>query len=206
MIPQFDTHNVRYKMRSIVLASALFFASSWSAFGKAYFYTRSELIQKAQVIAIINVEEPAESPSSVQGHDPFEPVKRNWSYGQQAKVRVEQILKGDAPKEFVLYGKETFICAQCSLSKGRFLAFLSKDGDLWIGANWQISLRPIRDGEVEWYVSDEQRFPMNFQKLDEVVAAIRVALKKQESEQVVAPNRSLPPSQKSTSPVRGPED
>ncbi|MEO7097878.1 MAG: hypothetical protein ABI162_00850 [Luteolibacter sp.] len=132
------------------------------------------------MIAIINIEEPAEPPPSVRGgNDPFAPpVKGKWAYGQQAKVRVEKILKGEAPKEFVLYGGESFICAQCRLSKGRFLAFLSKDGDLWVGTNWELSLRTVRGGEVEWYGSKEP-FPMKFQKLDEIIAEIQAVLKKQ---------------------------
>lgn len=169
-------------MRSIAAASVILLASSWSAFGKAYFYKRSELIDKAQVIAIIDVGEPAATPPEVRGEDPFELANRNWNYRQQAKVRVEKILKGQLPREFTLYGKESFICAHCELAKGRFLAFLTKDGDLWVGANWQLSLRPIREGEVEWYVSEEQRFPMKFQKLDDVVAQIQEAMKKPQSE------------------------
>lgn len=163
------------------------FASSWSAFGKAYFFTRTELIQKAAAIAIVEIEEP--EPAKPTGNDQQDPFAGNsvtgkkWVYGQQAKVRVQKVLKGDLPKEFTLYGQESFICAQCALTKGRFLAFLAKDGDLWVGANWQLSLRPIQNEQVEWYVTDEQRYPMKFQKFDDVVAEVLAAIHKQQSEQ-----------------------
>jgi hypothetical protein len=174
-------------MKTFTVIVALVFASSWSAFGRAYFFTRTELIQKATAIAIVEIEEP--EPAKPTGNDQQDPFAedgatgKNWVYGQQAKVRVQKVLKGDLPKEFTLYGQESFICAQCMLTKGRFLAFLSKDGDLWVGANWQLSLRPIQNEQVEWYVTDEQRYPMKFQKFDDVVAGVVAAIQKQQSEQ-----------------------
>ena len=173
-------------MRAILLILTVSLVSSLSAFGKAYFFTRSELIEKAVVIAIVTIGEPEPAKPLGESIDPFADESRasgkTWTYAQQAKVRVEQVLKGKIPNEFVMYGQESFICAQCPLSKGRFLAFLSKDGDLWIGANWQLSLRPIRDKKAEWYVSDNQRYPMKFQKLDAVIAQVHAALKNQKSE------------------------
>lgn len=174
-------------MKILTAIIALVFASSWSAFGKAYFYTRTELIQKATAIAIVEIEDP--EPAKAKGSDQQDPFAensatgKNWVYGQQAKARVQKILKGDLPKEFTIYGKESFICAQCALTKGRFLAFLTKDGDLWVGANWQLSLRPIQNEQVEWYVTEEQRYPLKFQRFDDVVAEVLAAIQKQQSEQ-----------------------
>jgi hypothetical protein len=174
-------------MKTFTVIVALMFASSWSVFGKAYFFSRTELIQKAMAIAIVEIEEP--EPAKPIGNDKQDPFAedgatgKTWVYGQQAKVRVQKVLKGDLPKEFTLYGQESFICAQCALTKGRFLAFLTKDGDMWVGANWHLSLRPIQNEQVEWYVTDEQRYPLKFQRFDDVVAEVLAAIQKQQSEQ-----------------------
>jgi hypothetical protein len=177
-------------MKTLAFALTVSVVSSLSSFGKAYFFTRSELIEKAEVIAIVTIEEPEAAKSVGESIDPFADATsasgKNWTYSQQAKVRVEKTLKGKIPDEVVMYGKESFICAQCTLSKGRFLAFLTKDGDLWVGANWQLSLRPIQGEDVEWYLTEEQRYPMKFQKMDDVVLQIQAALKKQQSEQAGA--------------------
>ncbi|WP_221285265.1 hypothetical protein [Haloferula luteola] len=159
-------------------------ASSWSAYGKAYFFTRSELIGNSSAIAIVVVGEPEPAKPVGENRDPFAAEDEVASgevgtYSEQANVRVEKVLKGDLPDEFVLYGHESFICAHCPLTKGRFLAFLSKDGELWVGANWQLSLRPIKKDQVEWYVSEEQGYPMKFQKLEEVLGQVSATLKRQ---------------------------
>ena len=188
-------------MRTLSVIIALMFASSWSAFGKAYFFTRAELIQKATAIAIVEIEEPEPAkPTGTDQQDPFaedSATGENWVYGQQAKVRVQKVLKGDLPKEFTLYGQESFICAQCVLTKGRFLAFLTKDGELWVGANWQLSLRPIRNEQIEWYIANEQRFPMKFQKLDDVVTKLLADIQKQHSEQAGTGQPATRPQSKS---------
>ena len=176
-------------MRTIACIPLLVLAVTWSASGAAVFFTRPELIRKAEVIAIITLDEPEGAKPVGEFGDPFvtdTAAGKKWNYSQQAKGRVAQVLKGKIPDDFIVYGKEGFICAQCTLSKGRFLAFLSKDGDLWAGTNWHLSLRPIRDTEVEWYISDEQRYPLKFQKLDQVVAEIQALVKKQQSEQAGA--------------------
>lgn len=169
-------------MKTIVLTLVVLISSFLPGDAKAYFFTKSELIQKSEVIAIVSIEEPEAAKPAGAAIDPFAEgggaAGKRWIYSQQAKVRVEKILKGKAPKEFTMYGKESFICAQCVLSKGRFLAFLAKDDTLWVGANWPLSLRPIRGQEVEWYLSEEQRFPMKFQSLNQVVTQIESTLKK----------------------------
>ena len=190
-------------MKTLTVIVALILASSWSAFGTAYFFTRTELIQNAAAIAIVEIEEPAPAkPLSTVQQDPFadgSATGKSWIYGQQAKVRVQKVLKGELAKEFTLYGKESFICAQCELTKGRFLAFLTKDGELWVGANWHLSLRPIRSEQVEWYVADEQRYPMKFQNLDDIVLEVQAVIQKQQSEQAGAEQPATRPESKSDS-------
>ena len=196
-------------MRTIACILSLVLAFTWNAFGAAVFFTRSDLIKKAEVIAIITLGEPEGAKPVGKFRDPFvtnTAAGKQWNYSQQAKGRVEQVLKGKISNEFILYGKEGFICAQCELSKGRFLAFLSRDGDLWAGTNWQLSLRPIVGKEVEWYVSDEQRYPMKFQKLDNVLTQIQAVLKKQQSEQAVPSDGHKPSSSASTAGPTAPAD
>lgn len=171
------------KTFSVILAVAL--ASSLSAMGKAYFFSRPELIENSDVIAIVTLEEPEVAKPVGDQSDPFAAAPtaagERFTYAKQAKVHVEQVLKGKIANDFILYGEESFIYAQTTLSKGRFIAFLKKDGDLWVGANWMLSLRPIKDKEGEWFVSDEERYPQKFQSLDEVVAAIKAALARPQS-------------------------
>jgi hypothetical protein len=82
-------------------------------------------------------------------------------------------------------------------------------------------MSPIHETELSASLADDERLRQSFDSMLKRLAATdpsdcrlliihgtegddqtRVA----RAEQVVAPNRSLPPSQKSTSPVRGPED
>lgn len=150
--------------------------------GKAYFQTRSELITKATVIAIIDLQEPqaAKADPSRGKVDPFANTVTGkiWRYSTQSKATLITVIKGEPPKTFTLYGGESFVCAQCNLAKGRFLAFLTKDGDYWSGSNWHLSLRPIKDEKVEWHVSEEQRWPMEYQNLAKVTADINAILSK----------------------------
>lgn len=180
-------------MRVFTAIIAVSLMSSLSTFGKACFFTQTELVENAAVIAVVRLDEPEDAqPVGGKNVDPFagkEAIGKFWNYSQQAKVHVEKVLKGKVPSDFTMYGQESFVCAQCRLTKGRFLAFLSKDGDLWAGANWQLSLRPIRDKEVEWYVSENQLYPMQFRKLEEVVERIKTLLKRQESEKGAALRR-----------------
>lgn len=164
----------------VLLSSLVLFPSPVEA--KAYFQTRSELIQKATVIAIIELQEPqaAKADPSKGKTDPFANTVTGkvWSYSTQSKATLIKVIKGELPKTFTLYGGESFVCAQCTLSKGRFLAFLTKDDDYWVGSNWHLSLRPIKDGKVEWYVAEEQRSPMEYQNLEKVTADIKAILGK----------------------------
>lgn len=132
------------------------------AFAKAYFQTKQEMIEKAEAIAIIEI-------SAVQDSNANGKV---WTYRKKGKVKVEEAIKGDLPEEFTVYGAETFICASYPVANGRFIAFLEKDEDLWTGSNWHLSLRPIKDGMVEWYVAGDHSYNMKLEALDTVLLEI----------------------------------
>lgn len=150
-------------MRIFIAVLLVACSLSHQAFAKAYFQTKQEMIEKAEAIAIIAI-------SAVQDSDAKGKI---WTYRTKGTAKVEDTLKGELPKEFTIYGAETFICASCPIAKGRFIAFLKQDGDLWTGSNWHLSLRPISDDMVEWYVADDNRFEMKPKALNSVVAEIK---------------------------------
>lgn len=156
------------RMKLILLALLLSLVAIPQVMAKAYFQNETELVTKSATIAIIEIAEP--QPSDKKG--------TTWTYRQSASAKVITRIKGDIPDTFTLHGDETFICAQCQLRAGRFLAFLNRDGALWVGANWQLSLRPIKDEKIEWYVVSEQRPAMAYQPSDKVLQRIRELLAK----------------------------
>jgi hypothetical protein len=187
-------------MKSLQTIFVIMASLALPSYGKAYFQSQSELIANASVIAIIELQDPQPAktlkdqrknidPSS--DVDPFAEgaAGKEWLYSTQANATIVKQLKGDIPKEFILYGGESFICAQCTLAKGRYLAFLRKDGNCWAGSNWQSSLRPIREDQVEWFVSEEERHPMKFQNLEKVISQIQASIEQTKSEQAAPSNR-----------------
>ncbi|MEO8205848.1 MAG: hypothetical protein ABI615_06675 [Chthoniobacterales bacterium] len=128
------------------------------------------MIERADAIAIITISEVKEV--DIKG--------KMFTYRQAGNAKVDKVLKGELPKDFILYGAETFICARCIITNGRFLAFLKKDDALWTGANWQLSLRPIKDDEVEWYTAEDNRFEMKPLSLQKVISEIKSIMAKSE--------------------------
>jgi len=169
--------------------------------GEPYFYDRLELVNCCPIIVVIDVEEPekeTKSNSDTSGLDISQTPQ--WDYSQRAKAKVVRKLKGEIRDNFVLHGSENNIDAQCRLKKGRFLAFLTKDGIFWVGANWQLSLRPIVDNKIEWYVSDDKSLPMTFQAeksvIDEIQARINEPTNSPKAEQAGADQPATKPVEK----------
>jgi hypothetical protein len=156
-----------------ILVISLFVAAFTQAAGaKAYFAGKKEMISRSEAIAVVKI-------TKVEKAD----AKGNvWTYRQRATGEVKQTLKGKLPKEISLYGQETFICAQCQFAEGEFLLFLRQDGDKWVGANWHLSIRPITDKDVEWYVDDKS---INQKKapLDDVLKEVRDIVQTQRQEE-----------------------
>jgi hypothetical protein len=142
-------------------------------FAKAYFFTEEELVKGAAAIAIIDLEAPV-----VLEMDVFNPppAADGFSYSQKARAKCVTLIAGQLPDSFEMFGDESFICAQCKLSKGRFLAFLVKKKDIWVGVNWHLSLRPVKDGKIEWYPEPPKRYPMVFQDSEIVLTRVRTLL------------------------------
>ena len=148
---------------------AVLFAASLAgtvphADAKAYYAPEDEMIERAEVIAIVDISRVEKAETKSQ---PFD-------YGEIAHATVQQTLKGKLPKEINLYGGESFICAQVHFKPGRFLVFLRHAGEFLVGCNWHLSVRPIKDTEVEWYIPGE-RNNLSWQSLDTVLVRIQNA-------------------------------
>jgi hypothetical protein len=156
----------RKPMKAILSALMVLFAFFHQVHAKAYFQTKEEMIQGAEVIAIISITDIRDSDTK----------GRTFFYRKSGEANVETVLKGDIPECFRIYGAGSFVCASCPIGEGRFVAFLRKDDDLWTGSNWDLSLRPINGTEVLWYVDDDNRYEMKPALLDEVIDQIKAIL------------------------------
>jgi hypothetical protein len=153
--------------RLITSAMAVWFISSAPAlFARAYFAGAQEMVQGSVAIAILDI-------SKVEAVDA---KGEHWTYRERAQATVDRTLKGSLPQHVQLFGNETFICEQVRFQPGRYLAFLRKDGEKLVGANWHLSVRPIKDGQVEWY-SGKQRLDLSWQPLSVVVEQVRDLMK-----------------------------
>lgn len=154
-------------MKILILTLLVITGCTQSTFAKAYFKTKEQMISSAAVIAIVDIDEVRESETAGQ----------HWTYRQEAVAKVESVLKGELPPEIILHGLENFICARCELIEGSSIVFLNKDGDLWVGSNWHLSIRPISNNNVSWFDSDESRHNMIETNLNQVIQEIRNTLK-----------------------------
>lgn len=156
-------------MRGVRLVLVLL-GMAGACFGKAYYAGKKEMVLKAECIAVVNITKVEKT--SRKG----EP----WTYSQKASGTVEQCLKGDIRGRIEIYGMESFICAQCRYEPGRFLLFLRKDGSFWVGSNWHLGIRPIRDSRVEWFKDAASRFEMKEAPLAAVIAEIKAILEQKD--------------------------
>jgi hypothetical protein len=158
-------------MKNILLFLMLVGIAS-PCFAKARYAQKKDMIREAVCIAIVNV-------TKVEKADKKE---KSWTYRQKATATVEQCLKGDVKGDIVIYGLETFKCAQCRYEKGRFILFLRKDGSLWVGSNWHLGIRPIKEKTVQWFKDGRTLFEMKYIPLDKVVDQINTVVKEQKNE------------------------
>ena len=149
-------------MRVLIICLVILLGSP-ACFAKAYHAGKEEMIQKAECIVVVNITavEEAEKKGNV------------WTYGQKATAKVELCLKGDVEDTVEIYGQENFICAQCEYKEGRFILFLRRDGDFWVGSNWSIGIRPVKDDNVEWFKKGGTRLEMVEMPLEEVIRDIK---------------------------------
>ncbi len=141
------------------------------SFAKAYFAPKRQMIERAEAIAIVEIKEVVKTDAK----------GRIWTYRQKAVAKVTQTIKGELPENVDLYGGETFICAQCNFTEGKYLVFLRKDGDKWVGSNWHLSVRLIKGDTVEWYKDDTSIQLKDGIPLKDVIEEIEKILKEQDA-------------------------
>ena len=141
-------------------------------FAKARYAQKKDMIKEAECIAVVNITKVEEENKK----------EKSWTYRQKASATIEQCLKGDVKGSIAIYGMEDFICAQCRYEKGRFILFLRKDGSLWVGSNWHLGIRPIKEKHVQWFKDDRAFFEMKDTPLDHVIDEIKTVVKEQKEE------------------------
>ena len=146
------------------------------AIAKARYADKTEMIQEAEAIVIVNITKVEEVEKKTES---------GWTYRQKATVEIKQSIKGELSGQVEVFGMENFICAQCKFKTGRHLLFMIKGPqDFWHGSNWHLGIRPISEDKVEWFKDDKSRFDMTQQTLFDVKKEIEEIMKKK------APNKT----------------
>ena len=151
-------------------------------FAKARYAQKKDMIKEAELIVIVNI---TKVEKTAKGG-------AVWAYRQKATATIEQCLKGNEKGNITIYGYETFQCAHCLYKKGRFILFLKKDGDLWVGSNWQAGIFPIKNDNVLWFKDDES-WETKDVPLKKVIDEINTVVKEQKEE---TPNKPDEPDKK----------
>ncbi len=154
-----------------------FSCMSEPADAKAYYPSRREMVQRADVIAIVDIG-PVNDKAEVQG--------KHWSFSEKATGTVERLItaqpgheQGLAPgKELTLVAGENFTCARNQLASGRALVFLTQDGQIYSGAAWNLSFLLVdKDNQLSWPGTAEGRHAdKKATSLNQVLADIKTDL------------------------------
>ncbi|HEY9786306.1 MAG TPA: hypothetical protein V6D17_12945 [Candidatus Obscuribacterales bacterium] len=125
-----------------------------AAIAKAYFASRVEMVDRADLIALVHFD----AVKKVEKKSP------HWTYREEASGTIRKIYKASANhqdmkvnSQIAVYGGETFICAQTKLSSGDCLVFLQHQDGFWQGANWHYSVLPVNGNQVKWLKSPHSR-------------------------------------------------
>jgi hypothetical protein len=151
-------------MRKAVLGLTAFLviAAGNTVLAKARFMPKGELIETAEIIAVVAVTKTNEA--SVKGE--------HWTYRQAADALTVQTLKGELPMHFVIHAKKDFICACATYeSNARYLVFLRREGKLFTTVNHQLGQFKVTEKKVKWYV-DDRSLGLSDQSLNDVMKNI----------------------------------
>jgi len=154
-------------MKRAVLGLLMAMAAS-SAVAKAYFAPRDVMIEKAEVIAVVDFTEVKTVPGS---------ERVTIGIKQEVTATVQQVLKGEARSPLSIQIPTFVPCAVVSVSKGPHLVFLTRRLGKLAGSNWHYSYRPIKDGRVLWYTGETQ-LTLKEQELPAVLRQIKEQLAK----------------------------
>ncbi len=163
-------------MKRVILVLMLFGVSS-PCFAKARYADKTNMIQEAECIVIVEITKVEKS--EMKGNP--------WTYSQKASATVKRSLKGNLKDDIAIYGMENFCCAQCRYEKGSFILFLRKEDDFWVGSNWHLGIRPITKDKAQWFKDDKTRFEMKPTPLDDVIKEISTVVEEQKKE---TPNKT----------------
>ena len=133
---------------------------------KARFLGMTELVETADVIAVVEVTETRE----------VEQVGEHWTYRQEADVTRVKMIKGRLPAFFRIHAQKDFICARASYEPGRYLVFLRAEKDLYTPVNHHLGALQIDEDQVSWYADREKVWDRTSQPLDHVVEEISTLL------------------------------
>ena len=131
---------------ALLLAGALF----WSAGAEASVshLSKRELIQRAELIAIVDIDQV----------EKLESERRTGSLRAIATVR--SVMKGPQMATVVFSAYSFYPCGVVNLEEGRYLVFLGRSEDSaerWAGVSWSESYRRIR-GDLVWWEDDGRHF------------------------------------------------
>lgn len=117
------------------------------ASAKAYFATRKEMVNKAEIIALVDI----------GAVETCQEKGQYFTFLEKSTSKVEKTYKGKLPQQITLFGAETFKCGQMRIIPGKAIVFLSKDAPLYHGCNWHLSLNHIDGKNINWLVKDDDR-------------------------------------------------
>lgn len=132
---------------AVLLPLLITFLLVHPAYGKAYFAARKEMVDRADIIALVDL---GAVEKCLEKGQYFE-------YQEKACAKVEKLYKGKLPNSITIYGAETFRCAQMRLVPGRAIVFLKKDTPQYHGSNWHLSLNHISGDKINWPAKDDER-------------------------------------------------
>lgn len=137
------------------LAVLLLCATEQLAQAKAYFASLKEMVERSEAIALADL-------GTVKINRLKGPT---WTYSQETQATLIESYKGKLPKTFTMRGGEDFRCAHVGLAEGKNLLFLKKEGDYYIGANWMSSCIHVKDNNVPWFKTEDERHPQEENKV-----------------------------------------
>lgn len=130
-----------------ILALSFLVCCQLPALAKAYHPTMKEIIQTAEVIAVVKVD----------SCDSKLTKSSSFDYREESTATIKTLLKGTAPKKISILGAEVFKCANCHFPAGESLVFLRKSGDSYVGVGWHNANLPITNGKVAWFQNLDER-------------------------------------------------
>jgi hypothetical protein len=142
------------------------FCAGQTAFPKAYHPTAKEAFQRAEFIAVVEIDKV--EPSNAKG--------AHFDYHQQSNAKVKQNIKGKLPEIVTISGAESFECAQCSFPVGEAVVLLKKSADLYVGEGWGLAYLPVKNGKVRWFSSMELRATDKEVDLKQAIDAIKTMM------------------------------